>query len=259
MNCSHALLSLFLLSPCGDDDGGTAARFSAPGSAAAAAVAHADRPAADRERDAGRQPARVLDFFRISPGMRVLEVFAGGGYYSEILSHLVGPRGEVVAHNNDAYLAYAKDELDARFAAGRLANVSRVTAELDDLELEPASLDAALLILTWHDFYYADERYGWPAVDERALVDRLCTALKPGAVLGVVDHAADAGAEPEQTARTVHRVDPARVLADFEGSCFTLEAKGDMLANAGDDRTTSAIDPALRGQTDRFVYRFRRV
>jgi predicted methyltransferase len=258
MNCSHALLSLFLLSPCGDDEGGTAARFTAPGSPVAAAVASAERPASDRERDAGRQPGQVLGFFGLTPGMRVLEVFAGGGYYSEILSHLVGPGGEVLAHNNEAYLGFARAELDARFTPGRLENVTRVTAELDDLALEPGSLDAALLILTWHDFYFADDRYGWPDVDEAALVGKLCDALKPGAVLGVVDHVAETGGDTAEVARTVHRVDPARVLADFEGSCFTLEARSDLLANAADDRSVSAIDPALRGQTDRFVYRFRK-
>ena len=67
------------------------------------AVAAEGRTDADRERDAGRKPAEVLEFFAIEPGMSILDMFSGGGYYTELLSHVVGPEGRVVAHTNSAY------------------------------------------------------------------------------------------------------------------------------------------------------------
>jgi len=67
-------------------------------------LADASRAEADRARDAGRKPAEVLAFLGIEPGMSVLDLMAGGGYYTEVLSLAVGPEGQVVAHNTDAAL-----------------------------------------------------------------------------------------------------------------------------------------------------------
>ena len=143
MTCTQALLSLLLFSPC-SDGGGPAMDL-----VIAEALASPVRPESDRQRDALRRPDQVLAFFGIVPGMKVLDLFSGGGYYTEILSGVVGDQGHVMAHNNKAYLAFAAKELDGRFADDRLHNVESVIAEANDLELPPASLDAALAILTW--------------------------------------------------------------------------------------------------------------
>ena len=91
--CSQkALMSLFLLVPCEEQAGGD--------EAVQAALAHPARPAADVQRDTNRKPDEVLSFFGIEPGQEVLEVFSGGGYYTQILDALVGPDGKVIAHNN---------------------------------------------------------------------------------------------------------------------------------------------------------------
>ena len=63
----------------------------------AAAVAAPDRPADQVELDAGRKPVEVLTFFGLKPGDRVLDVMAGGGYYTEIMARAVGPKGYVMA------------------------------------------------------------------------------------------------------------------------------------------------------------------
>src|SRR5688572_17347690 len=105
MTCTQALLSLLLITPC--TDGGTPAMDVA----IAEALADPQRIAADRSRDPLRKPDQVLAFFEIKPGMRVLDLFSGGGYYTEILSRVVGPTGSVVAQNNQAYLDYMKDEI----------------------------------------------------------------------------------------------------------------------------------------------------
>ena len=62
----------------------------------AAALAHPDRPSADSEDDARRMPAEVLAFGGLETGMDVLELEAGGGYYTEILSRAVGSNGSVI-------------------------------------------------------------------------------------------------------------------------------------------------------------------
>ena len=252
MTCSHAVLSLLLFTPCGDG-GGPSMDL-----AIAEALASPARPESDRRKDVLRRPDEILSFFEIRPGMQVLDLFSGGGYYTEILSGVVGPEGHVVAHNNAAYLAYVADELEKRFADEHLGNVTRLNAEANELELPEASFDAALAILTWHDFYYSDPENGWPPIDEPALTARLCAALKPGAVLGVVDHVANAGVDAHESGQNLHRIDPQRIKADLSGSCFAFESEINVLRNPSDDHEKPMFDPAIRGKTDRVVYKFRR-
>jgi predicted methyltransferase len=164
----------------------------------------------------------------------------------------------VVAHNNEAYLAFARESLAGRFDGERLPNVQRVTAEADQLELPPDTFDAALAMLTWHDFYYLDEANGWPSIDEQGMVDKLCAVLKTGGVLGVSDHVAPTGSDPESSAQELHRIDPARIREDLESGCFTFEGELKALRNPGDDHSLPMFDPAVRGKTDRVVYRFRK-
>lgn len=252
MDCGQALLTLLLLAPC-DQGGG-----SSTGTAIANALSAPGRIESDREKDALRRPDLVLEFLEIRPGMTVLDLFSGGGYYTEILSGIVGEEGKVVAHNNEAYLAYAQESLTTRFADGRLNNVERLTAEADALAFSEATFDATLAALTWHDFYYLDEENGWPPIDEAALVNKLCAALKPGAVLGVIDHVAIAGSDPEDSAQNLHRIDPQRIRDDLAGSCFAFEGEIDALRNPEDDHSQPMYAESIRGRTDRVIYKFRR-
>lgn len=216
MNCAQAMLSLFLMSPC--DNGG------AGHEAIQAAVAHPRRPEADTQRDEARKPAEVLEFLSIAPGMTVLDVFAGGGYYTEILDALVGSDGKVISHNNQAYLGFIGPQLEQRFANGRLSNTEQLIAEANDVVLEPASLDAALMILAYHDFFYGSEQFNWPDVDESAFLNELCKAMKPGAILGVADHVAPAEGDIADHTFRLHRISPQKVLEDMTGACFDLAA-----------------------------------
>lgn len=224
----------------------------------AESLASPDRIEKDRMSDPLRRPDLVLNFFEIKPDMVVLDLFSGGGYYTEIVSRVVGNDGKVLAHNNKAYLAYAKDDLDQRYAENRLPNVEQLTAEADQLELPPGAFDAALVMLTWHDFYYLDVENGWPAIDETALIQKLCNALKPGAVLGITDHVAVAGSEPTDSAQNLHRIDPERIKSDLNGTCFSYEGEIDVLRNPADDPEQPMYAPGTRGRTDRVVYKFRR-
>jgi len=222
-----------------------------------AAVSNPARPAADRVRDEPRQSAAVLKFFRIAPGMTVLDLYSGGGYYTELLSYIVGANGKVVAHNNTPYLNFAKDQLAGRYAEGRLPNVERLVAENNELMLPPARFDAIVMTNVYHDIYYVDEAAGWPRIDGPKLLAVLFQSLKPGGIVGVVDHAALPGAPPE-TGGTLHRIDLALLKRDFAAAGFVLDGESDVLVNPSDDRTKSAFDPSIRGRTDQFVLRFRK-
>jgi predicted methyltransferase len=222
-----------------------------------AALANPARPAGDRARDRARQSAAVLKFFRIAPGMTVLDLWSGGGYYTELLSYVVGSGGRVVAHNNTPYLEFAKDDLAVRFAPGRLPNVERLLAENNELDLPAAGFDAVLMTNVYHDIYFVDAKAGWTRIDGPRLLAGVYQSLKPGGVLGVTDHAALPGAPPE-TGGTLHRIDPALLKRELAAAGFVLEAESDALVNPEDDRTRSAFDPSVQGRTDQVVLRFRK-
>ncbi|MDP2323875.1 MAG: methyltransferase domain-containing protein [Gammaproteobacteria bacterium] len=222
-----------------------------------AALANSARPAADRVRDKPRQSAAVLRFFRIAPGMSVLDLYSGGGYYTELLSYIVGSSGKVVGHNNTPYLAFAREDLAGRYTPGRLPNVERLLAENNELVLPAARFDAVLMTNVYHDVYYVDEKAGWPRIDGPKLLAVLFQSLKPGGVIGVVDHAALPGAPPE-TGGTLHRIDPGLLKRDFAAAGFVLDGESDALINPTDDRTKSAFDPSVQGRTDQVVMRFRK-
>lgn len=221
----------------------------------AAAIDNPARSDADRDRDQSRNPDKVLEFLGIQSGMDVLDLFSGGGYYSELASYVVGDQGSVTSHSNEAYLAFAGDEFTARHADERLANVTVLMAENNELDLDPGSYDAVLMMLSFHDLYYVDPERGWPKIDDNRLLAELYAALRPGGIVGVVDHYAEAGA-PKETGHTLHRIDPGIVIGEMQAAGFELAEKSDMLRNMNDDYSKVVFDSAVRGKTDRFVLRF---
>ena len=221
-----------------------------------AAVASEARPDADRARDEGRKPAEILEFMGIEPGMTVLDMFTGGGYYAEIIAGVVGEQGKVIAQSNQAYLGFVGEAFEARFGSGRLTNVEVLMAENNELSLEADTLDAVMLVLSFHDLYHADAENGWPKIDVPAFLAELRKGLKPGGVVAIIDHAAAEGS-PSDTGGTVHRIDPAIVLADMETAGFVFEETSDILRNPDDDYSKMVFAEGIRGNTDRFVMRFR--
>jgi len=226
--------------------------------AIAAAVASPDRPKADLEQDGRRRPQDILAFLGVGPGMRVIDVMAAGGYYTELLARVVGVKGQVIAYNNSAYAKFAQKGIAERYAGGRLGNVRQVTADIENLELQPASLDAAIFIMSYHDLYWRPADGSWPPTDPALLLRKLYAALKPGAVALVEDHAANPGGDTAATVDKLHRIDPAVVKRDFERAGFLYDAQSRVLAHPDDDHTRPVFDPTIRGKTDQFVYRFRK-
>lgn len=221
-----------------------------------AALANELRPEADRDSDEARKPAQVLEFVRIEPGMTVLDMFSGGGWYAEIIAHVVGENGHVIAHSNEVYKRFVGESLAERFAGGRVPNTEILMAENNHLTLEENTLDAVMLGLSFHDIYNEDAEIGWVLLDGPVFLAELKKGLRPGGIVGIVDHTAEAGAPPE-TGDSLHRIDPALVVANMEAAGFIYEATNDLLSNPDDDLTKSVFAEGIRGKTDRFVMRFR--
>src|SRR5215472_1891266 len=97
------------------------------------AVAHAGRPAVDVQRDQTDHPAEVLRLSGIHPPMVVADFLAADGYYSELLSYLVGPTGRVYLLNNEAYDKWSENQWQGR--TERLANVVHQTIKVEHLGL----------------------------------------------------------------------------------------------------------------------------
>ncbi|MFT5561459.1 MAG: putative methyltransferase, partial [Litorivivens sp.] len=199
------------------------------------AVANTGRLDAEKKLDERRHPDGVLRFLGVEPGMAVFDVFAGGGYYTEILSYLVGPEGYVVHYNNAPWEDFVKKGTEARFKGNRLPNVERLVAPPEALRNHAAEFDAAIFVLGMHDIYYADPETGWVAIDVAKFASGIFDLLKPGGVLGVIDHNGLPGADTAVAAEQLHRVDPAIIIADLTSAGFVLEASSDLLANAEDD------------------------
>src|SRR5258708_3398210 len=89
------------------------------------AINAADRPAADKALDAGRKPDQIMAFYGIKPGMKVADIFAEGGYMTELYARIVGPTGTVYSQNGPFPEQFKKIEhaCNARLKQAALKNV----------------------------------------------------------------------------------------------------------------------------------------
>ncbi len=216
----------------------------------ATAVAHPDRPDLDRQRDPDRKPAEVLAFFGIKPGMKIADIMTGTGYYTELLSRVVGPEGHVYGVNTQSLMDVYGKQLEARVAKAGLENVTLITRELEEHGL-PEGLDAVLLIRFYHDFI-------WLRVRRMDFNRAVFKVLKPGGIYGVIDHHARAGSGIDDV--RLHRIDVVRVKAEIQAAGFVLEATSDLLKHPEDTRDWAimADNSVRRDKTDRFILRFRK-
>lgn len=223
--------------------------------AIAAAVAAPDRPTDARDLDENRKPAEVLAFLGLEPGMTAADLLTGTGYWAEIMAHVVGPEGKVVAYQPSQF--YTDEDSKAAWSAleARAPEVSESRYPFDEFAPPAETLDFAIINLSYHDIYWTSERFKIPTTDPEAYVAALYAGMKPGGVVGVIDHVGKGG-ETRELVDALHRIDPAVVRADFERAGFVLEDTSDLLANPADDHTKLVFDPAIRGKTDRFLFKF---
>jgi predicted methyltransferase len=221
-----------------------------------AAVKNPARSAKDVERDKLDHPAQMLRLAGIKPGMRVADILAGSGYYSELASYVVGPKGHVLMLNNAAFDGWGPG-WDKRIAGNRLPNVEHRTVDLNKMGLGSGTLDAVLLIKIYHDLYWVDPKGEWPKVNPAGVLDQIAQAVKPGGVVLLVDHSAKAG-RGSGDASSLHRIDEAFARKDFESRGFELKGQSDLLRRADDKRDQLSYDGPALGKTDRFVMVFRK-
>ena len=208
--------------------------------------------------NAGRKPAEVLRFLGLKRGMRVVDMVGGNGYWAEIMAPAVGPRGRVTIWQPTQF--YSQKTVDT-FAAGvgKQSKVALISSPWEAPVLPARQYDFLLINLDYHDVYYVNPKRGIVRQEPAPWLARVSAAMKPGAILGVIDHSAVAGSDPRESVEKLHRIDPALVLADWERAGFKLEAQSALLRNPDDKLDTLVFDPAIRGKTDRFLYRFRKV
>ncbi len=220
------------------------------------AVEAQDRPEADRQRDAQRKPSDVLAFSGVAPGMTIIDINSGGGYYTEILSRIVGGEGKVYAHNGPVYWTFMKETVPERFADGRLANVVHLHDGTEHFDVPASSVDMAIVVLAYHDYFFTHEaRPGGGHEDVNAVLASLEKALKPGGSIVIIDHIAAAGSGPADFDK-LHRIDPAFVRNQMEGAGFRFAGESGILLNANDNPSSSPFGQDIRGRTSRFIYRF---
>ena len=216
-------------------------------------LASEDRAESDRARDAGRRPADVVEFLGIGKGMRVMDVIAAGGYYTEVLSLAVGEDGQFVAQKTPGVLKFrdgANDKaISARLAGNRLPNVTRLNKDFADLTPEDGPFDAAITALNFHDIY----NRGGPEATVDAL-RTIASVLRPGGVFGIIDHVGEAGADNA----ALHRIEISKVLETVEAAGFVVELDSDLLRNETDDHSLFVFDESVRGKTDRFLLKVRK-
>lgn len=225
-------------------------------SAAAAAVASLARFAEDRVLDDKRNPAAVLEFAGVEPGMRIFEIEAGRGYYTELLSNMVGADGEVIMQNPGAFDGFLAEPVTTRLAAGRLPNVRLSKSKFDALDAEDGAVDMVTWFLGPHELYFTPAG-GESLGDAEAAYAEIFRILKPGGLFIVLDHAAAPGS-PAGTGGTLHRIDPAIVKGLAEAAGFSLVDESNILRNPKDDYEMGVFDPKVRRQTDRFLLKYQK-
>jgi predicted methyltransferase len=213
----------------------------------AAIIAAADRSDADRQADKRRDPLPFLAFARLQPGMKVLDMGAGAGYSTELLARTVGPAGIVYGQNPPDNFERSRNAFAKRAESPAMKNAIALLRPYDDpVPPDVHDLDMVAFLFFYHDTTYIN-------VDRAEMNRKLFAALKPGGVLVIADHSANAGADPS-VGKSLHRIDEKLLRQEVEAAGFKLVAEGDFWRNPADGRDYTT-QPAA-GPVDNFVLKF---
>ena len=221
-----------------------------------AAVADKGRPDADTKRDADRKPAEMLEFAGVKQGQTVVDLLPGGGYFTRVFSKAVGAKGTVYAVSppprppQDPTKPPPPPAIDVLAADANYSNVKSIHLPLQGGLSIPTQAD-----LVWTSQNYHDVK-NVANIDMLAFDKAIFNSLKPGGVFIVLDHVANAG-DPNST-KTLHRIDPAVVKQEVTAAGFKYEGESTVLQNPADDHTKGIRDGFSQGQTDQFIYKFRK-
>lgn len=259
-----SIVAAFMLSACGqsapeapaEPAAAPAEPAAAPAEPAAAApdldALLAGRSEEDRARDAGRKPAEVLGVLGVVPGMDALDLIAAGGWYTAVLSAVVGDEGSVTAQNPGWMRAFRDGEITAGIDErinGGLSNVVKLDNEWSELAMMEPQYDVALSALNVHDVYYFETAEG-----AAQFATAVYNVLRPGGVFGVIEHVGNTDGDNE----ALHRLPRDLTIEIVTAAGFELEEDSDLLANPADDHTQSVFAEGIRGNTDRFLLKFRK-
>lgn len=223
----------------------------------AAAIKADYRTEEDLTKDATRKPVETLIFTGIKPGDTVIELEAGGGYFTPLLAATVGPEGKVYMQNPDAFNVFWGGAHPPRATDGSLPEqVTYLEAPMDDLS---AVSDGSIDVVTWlqgpHEIWYVLEG----ATDQLADADKtfaeIARVLKPGGIFIALDHAAPTGTA-ESSGGDTHRIDPNVIDMLAASNGMTKTETSDLFANPEDDMTTNVFDPSIRGKTNQFLFKY---
>jgi predicted methyltransferase len=233
-----------------------AAQMSVPATAQDAApdyqaiVAASDRSDADRQTDQRRDPARMLAFAGVKPGMKVLDMEANAGYSTELLARAVGAGGVVYAQDSAEVIErIVKDKFDTRAQKPAMKNVLHVIRSFDDpIPPDAAGLDLITFFFAYHDMTYMP-------VDRAEMNRKLFAALKPGGFLVIADHSARAG-DGTTVGKTLHRIEESALRQEIETAGFKLVDEGNFLRHPEDPRDAVVFKPKV--PVDEFVLKYQK-
>jgi len=233
------------------------------------------RSAENRARDVYRHPAETLKFFGVEPGHTVVELWPGGGWYTEILAPYLRDSGKLyaahfVANSEVEYFQRGLAAFKQKMAANPELYDRVVLTELgppDALAIAPAgSADVVLTFRNLHNWLHGE-------ADENSVMQAAFTALKPGGVLGIVEHRAAADIARQQMYDSGYMPESV-VIQAAEAAGFVLDAKSEINANPRDTRDHPegvwTLPPRLAlgekdraryvaiGESDRMTLRFRK-
>ena len=231
------------------------------------------RSEAHRDRNAFRHPVETLEFFGLRSDMTVIEIWPGGGWYTEILAPYLRERGRYYAAGFDRqspneYFQRGNQRFAEKLGARSELYDHAVVTALSESAAEIAPAGSADLVLTFRSLH-GWMRAGWA----QAAMDASFRALKPGGVLGLVQHRAEPGTEQDPKAERGY-VTEAHAIALAEAAGFVLEARSEINANPRDTHDHPGgvwtLPPTLRlgeenraayqaiGESDRMTLKFRK-
>lgn len=200
------------------------------------------RPQTDKDRDDARKPRGTMETLGIQEGWTVVDVAAGGGWFTHVISAAVGPNGKVLAQFGERALQNNDGQAQKDLAV-KLGNVEPV---FTDVSAIPAnSADAALTALNFHDAYNFRGEDG-----AQAFLKDIFNVLKPGGVAAIIDHEGNVGLDNSD----LHRIPAVTAREQILKAGFVIVNESNLLDNPADDHTLSVRDPSLSRATDQFFF-----
>ena len=200
--------------------------------------------------------AELIRFSRVEAGATVIDVYPGDGDWTRLFSDVVGPEGRIYSFVPAEVAHFKNDPVGLMRTLAKepgRENVKVISADLVAMPQPARPADVLWLHLFYHDLHTAlMQTKGSTAAEFNRTVYR---RLKSGGYYVIVDHATAAGVGM-RSAQSLHRIDPATVREEAEAAGFVLDAESTVLANKDDPHSIKVFDPSIKGETDRFAYRF---